>query len=134
MLSPVAIRALYGAGFGETIPTLRVLFVEVTLAGTVMVLAQAPMALGRPGVTTILQAVGLVLTIPLMLWLVPKEGIVGAAYALLITTTCRLVILLAAFPVLLKLPAPSLWFTRNDADSVHRIYEAAVSRLLVRQT
>ena len=128
VLSPVAIRMLYGSSFRGAIPVLRVLLVEVTVAGTVMVLAQAPMALGRPGITTILQAAGLGLTIPLMLFYVPRYGIVGAAIALLASTTIRLFLILAAFPLILKLPTPRLWFNHNDLLEMYRLSKMMMAR------
>ena len=37
------------------------------------------MALNRPGVVTVFQGVGLSLSVPMMLWLIPRYGIYGAA-------------------------------------------------------
>ena len=87
---------------------LRMLLVEVTLSGCVFVLAQAFMALGRPGMVTLLQAAGLSISIPIMILLVPRWGIAGAALALLVSTTARFLLVLASFPMILKVSAPSL--------------------------
>jgi O-antigen/teichoic acid export membrane protein len=64
------------------------------------------MALGRPGVVTALQIAGLLLAVPLMLFLVPRFGILGAGLALLISTTVRLVFVLLSFPFFLKMRVP----------------------------
>jgi len=82
------------------------------------VLSQAFMALGRPGVITTLQAIGLSLTIPLMLILIPRLGLTGAALALLISTCARLTFVLASFPVMLKLPVPDLLVRREDIAKI----------------
>ena len=89
---------------------------EVTLAGSVSVLAQAFMALGRPGIVTILQAVGLSFSIPLMLILIPRWGIKGAATALLVSTLARLVFVMAGFPIFLKTRLPNLLPQVADFD------------------
>jgi O-antigen/teichoic acid export membrane protein len=81
-------------------------------------MSQAFMALGRPGVITALQAIGLSLTIPLMLLMIPKLGLTGAALALLISTCARLTFVLASFPLLLKLPVPDLLVQRKDITGV----------------
>ncbi len=78
------------------------------LSGATLVLAQAFMALERPGVITALQVVGLLLTLPLMLVFVPRLGIVGAGLALLISTSARLIFVLASFPVFLNMPVPNI--------------------------
>ena len=65
---PTLLRILYGKEYVGAVGALRVLVIEVVLSGATFVLAQAFMALGRPGIITILQAIGLSLSIPMMLW------------------------------------------------------------------
>ena len=66
------------------------------------------MALDRPGVVTILQAIGLSLSIPMMLWLIPRYGIYGAAVSLLTSTIARLLFICAGFRIFLKTTPPDL--------------------------
>jgi O-antigen/teichoic acid export membrane protein len=49
-----------------------------------------------------------------MLVLLPRFGLIGAAIALLVSTTCRLAFLLASFPMILKVPIPNLVPTSED--------------------
>jgi len=86
------------------------------------VLAQAFMALGRPGTVTLLQAVGLGLSVPLMLLLIPRFGIAGAAVSLLISTCARFAFLYASFPVILKMVPPSLRPQREDFEVLRGVF------------
>ena len=66
------------------------------------------MALNHPGTVSLLQGFGLALTVPLMLLLIPRYGITGAALALLLSTLARLCFICIGFPVYLKLRTPDL--------------------------
>jgi O-antigen/teichoic acid export membrane protein len=114
ILGRMALVLLYGHSYSAATPVLRVLIVEVVLGGLAMVLAQAAMALGRPGVVTTLQTLGLALTVPLMFLLVPRWGIMGAAFALLLSTCSRLLFMVLSFPRLLGIECPRLWIDASD--------------------
>ncbi|MGI4831756.1 MAG: lipopolysaccharide biosynthesis protein [Janthinobacterium lividum] len=118
LLGPLFLRLLYGKEYVDAVNALRVLVVEVTLSGLVFVLAQAFMALGRPGTITALQAIGLSLSIPTMLWLVPKLGVLGAAIALLLSTVARLVLVLVAFKFVFNSPLPDLVPRGSDFTTI----------------
>jgi O-antigen/teichoic acid export membrane protein len=108
ILGPQVLGLLYGAEYQGATAVLRILVVEVVLAGATLVLAQAFMALGRPGIVTALQIIGLLLTVPLVILLTPRFGIVGAGLALLISTSTRLLFVLFSFPIFLKMRIPSI--------------------------
>jgi O-antigen/teichoic acid export membrane protein len=55
------------------------------------------MALGRPGLVTILQSSGLILSLPLFFLLVPRWGVLGASFALLTAALVRLILALCSF-------------------------------------
>ena len=114
ILGPLLLRLLYGSEYVGAVAVFRVLIVEVVLAGTTFVLAQAFMALGRPGIVTILQGVGLGLSVPLMLLLIPAYGLMGAGFALLASTTARLIFILGCYPLMLKVRPPNLLLMRED--------------------
>jgi O-antigen/teichoic acid export membrane protein len=114
LTGPTLLRLLYGAEYVGAVDAMRILVLEAILSGMVFVLAQAFMALNRPGVVTILQAVGLSLSIPMMLWLIPRYGIYGAAISLLVSTTARLVFVMAGFKIFLKIAPPRLLPSWND--------------------
>ncbi len=123
VLGPAALSLLYGKEFRGAGAVLRILVLEIVLGGAAQVLSQAFMALGRPGVITGLQVTGLALTIPLMLLLVPRFGIVGAGAALLGSTMARLAFVIASFPVFLKMRVPNLLPVREDFHFVVRTLE-----------
>lgn len=118
LAGPKLLVLLYGAEYQGATSILRILVLEVVLSGATQVMSQAFMALGRPGVITTLQTIGLSLTIPLMLVLIPRIGLTGAALSLLISTCARLAFVLVSFPLLLKLPIPNLLVQRKDITGV----------------
>ena len=52
---PTLLRVVYGAEYVSAAGALRILVLEAVLSGVTFVLAQAFMALNRPGVVTVLQ-------------------------------------------------------------------------------
>lgn len=114
LLGPTLLKVFYGKDYTSATGVLRIMLVEVTLSGLVFVLAQAFMALNHPGTVSLLQGVGLGLSVPLMLVLIPRFGINGAAMSLLLSTAARLVLICFGFPFYLKMPVPDLLPSRND--------------------
>lgn len=106
---PFLLGLLYGREYTGATTVLRLLVLEVIISGATLVLSQTFMALARPGVITALQVIGLLLTLPLMLVLVPKLGIVGAGLALLVSTMARFIFVLASFPIFLKMRVPHIF-------------------------
>jgi O-antigen/teichoic acid export membrane protein len=118
---PQILSLVYGQQFLGAVTVFRLLVLEVVLLGMAWVLAQAFMALGKPGWVTLLQGVGLSISVPLLLVLVPPYGLEGAGLALLISATLRLVLALLSFPLILKMRIPRLWLTRTDIHAIlHR--------------
>ncbi len=114
MVGPVLLRVLYGSEYAHSVLSLRLLLLEVTLSGCVFVLAQAFMALGRPGMVTLLQGLGLALSVPLMLLLIPRWGIAGAAASLLLSTCARFIFICVSFKLTLRVPFPRLMPDKSD--------------------
>ena len=111
---PALLGLLYGAEYRGAGGVVRILVVEVVLSGVAQVLSQAFMALGRPGLVTSLQVIGLLMTIPLMLVLIPRFSVEGAAGALLISTSVRLAFVLVSFQRVLKVECPRIVARRAD--------------------
>jgi O-antigen/teichoic acid export membrane protein len=111
---PILLPLFYGDAFSRGIAVGQVLTLEAVISGLISVLAQAFMALGRPGIVTILQALGLAVVVPLMFLLLPHFGLIGAAYALLLSTMVRLAIMVGFYPAILKVPFPRLIPTLDD--------------------
>ncbi|HUA98555.1 MAG TPA: oligosaccharide flippase family protein [Terracidiphilus sp.] len=105
---PDLLRVVYGPEYAAAAGALRFLVLEAILSGMTFVLAQAFMALNRPGVVTVLQALGLSLCIPMMLLLIPRYGIDGAVISLLVSTTARFLFVCAGFGIFLKTRPPRL--------------------------
>jgi O-antigen/teichoic acid export membrane protein len=121
LLGPVLLRLLYGFEYMGAVPVFRLLLVEVVIGGTGWVLTQAFMALGQPGTVTILQGIGLGLSVPLMLLLIPVYGLVGVGLSVLCSTTIRFIFTLISFPLILKVRPPSLLLTREDVNFMKQI-------------
>ena len=90
-LSPYAIELLYGREFMGAVATVQILLIREIIASGASILLQYFMANGKPGQVSILEAIGIGLNIPLMLWLLPLYGLPGVATALLLTSLVRLV-------------------------------------------
>lgn len=119
-LGPLALRVVYGPEFSSAVPVFRILLAEVVLSGATWILAQAFMASNRPGITSITQGIGVGLTVPLLLVLVPRYGLVGAGLAILTSTTVRFIFVVASFPITLKVRPPRLWPRWSDFASIIR--------------
>jgi O-antigen/teichoic acid export membrane protein len=114
LFGPWLLKLLYGSEFVESVTVFRILLLEVILNVIIWVLSQAFMGLGRPGILTILQGFGLLITVPLMLVLIPRFDFVGAGLSLLLSTFARLVFLLFCFPLILKVRPPDLIINKQD--------------------
>ncbi|TVQ16883.1 MAG: polysaccharide biosynthesis protein [Leptolyngbya sp. DLM2.Bin15] len=120
VLGPFFLTLLYGEDFAPAAPVFRILLVEVLISGTSWMLAKSFMAAGRPGVVTVLQGIGLSITVPMMLLLIPRYGLIGAGLALLISTSVRFVLVLASYPLVLKVAPPNLLITMDDVQYIRR--------------
>src|SRR5450755_488295 len=121
LLGPQMLSLLYGGQYQVATTVLRILVIEVVLSGAALVLSQAFMALGRPGVITALQVTGLLLAIPLVMVLTPRYGIVGAGLALLLSTSTRLICVLLCFPLFLKMRVPDILPKWQDISSITKM-------------
>lgn len=121
LLGPFLLRLMYGPQYLSAVPALRILVLEVVLQGGVYVMAQAFMAMGRPGIVTILQATGLSLSLPLMLVFIPRFGVSGAAAALLCSTVARFLLLFTGFRLFLKHPPPDILPRTADLREIYAL-------------
>jgi enterobacterial common antigen flippase len=119
-LGGILLSLVYGNKFDGATPVLRILLGEAILDGMTSVLSQAFLAAGIPGVVTLLQGCGLLTAVPLLFWMVPRYGLKGAAFALLISTSFRLTFVLLSFPMRLKVAPPRLLLRLSDIREVMR--------------
>ena len=117
---PVVLPLAFGRAFAESVPIARVIVISFALNGLVYVLAQAFMAAGRPGIVAVVQLCGLATTVPAMLLLIPRIGLLGAAVALVVSTTVRFLSLLLCFRTILKASIPSLIINSGDIAFLRR--------------
>jgi O-antigen/teichoic acid export membrane protein len=108
ILGPWALEFLYGPEFLSAVPVFRLLVAQAILGGATWVLAQAFMASNKPGTVSIMQAIGVGLTVPLLVVLVPRYGLVGAGLAMLLSTAARFAFVLMNFPMTLGVSPPRL--------------------------
>lgn len=108
------LRLIYGSAFLPAAPVFRLLLLEALLAGLVRVLGQAFFALARPGTIAGLQAGGLGFLVCLLVFLVPRFGIIGAGLALLTSTGLRLLFILGAYRLVLHVALPSFALQLSD--------------------
>jgi O-antigen/teichoic acid export membrane protein len=87
--SGTALHLLYGKEYLIANGLLKILICEAILSGSVTVMSQLFMAIGRPGTVTLLQVAGLATAIPMMTVLVPRFGSAGAGIALVISAVLR---------------------------------------------
>lgn len=87
--SMLAIRTLYGPEYLIATGLFRILVLEALLSGSISVMSQPFMAMGKPGTVTMFQAGGLLASIPLICLFVPRWGADGAGVALLISACLR---------------------------------------------
>ena len=118
ILGPWVLSLVYGQEFLEAVPIFRLLLAEVVLSGATWILAQSFMAYDRPGLVSITQVVGVSLSMPLLIVLVPKYGLFGAGLAVLISTIVRFIFVLANFPISLGVRPPRLWPRWSDFAAI----------------
>lgn len=92
------LNLVYGSRFTGAEAVLPFLVVEAIAGGLTSVLAQAFLATGFPGTVSFLQGCGLITSIPLLYWMIPIYGLRGAGCALMLSTLCRLMLVLLNFP------------------------------------
>jgi O-antigen/teichoic acid export membrane protein len=93
--APVLLPLLYGPAFRAAVIPTWILLAGMTTGSVYGVLTAYLSGIGRPGLTSIAQAAGLVVTVALDLTLIPLLGITGAATASTfsyLTTTCVLAV------------------------------------------
>jgi len=115
--SPV-LSLVYGHKFDGAAPVLHILLIESILDGMTSVSSQAFLAAGFTGVVTLLQGCGLISAVPLMYWMVPRFGLRGAAFALVLSTSFRLAFVLLSFPMRLKMKPPSIILRPSDIRAI----------------
>jgi O-antigen/teichoic acid export membrane protein len=127
LLGTPALRLLYGSKYADASSVLKILILEALLSGAITIMSQPFMALGRPGVVTMLQVTGLLFTIPGIVVLVPRYGTSGACIALVMSACLRLVLLAGAYRRIL--PGVIEW-RKDGLDLTRQLLAMARSQFL----
>jgi O-antigen/teichoic acid export membrane protein len=120
LVMPWLLELLYGKAYLGAIDVFRILITETVLSGTVVILIQAFMAFDKPIILTVVQLVGLGISAPLMMILISKYSLIGAAIAVLCSTSAKLICVMACYPAILKFKVPRLWLNRSDLLGLQR--------------
>jgi O-antigen/teichoic acid export membrane protein len=99
--APVALPLVYGHAFAAAVVPTWILLAGMAGGSVYGVLSAFLAGIGRPGMTSIAQAAGLVVTVALDLTLIPQLGIVGAAIA----STCAYLTTAAVLAACFRLAA-----------------------------
>lgn len=113
------IRLIYGQDFVAGAAVIWFLLCDTLLGGLTRILAQALMAMGRPGAITLLNAVQFAISIPLCLALLPRYEIAGVAAGMLAATALRFVLTLLLYPLVLGIPRPRLIISGSDVTFIY---------------
>ncbi len=127
---PALLQWLYGPAYRPASQILQILVCQVIVAGLVHVLLQGFLAAGRPGVATTIQLTGLACGVPLFLVLVPRFGVSGAAVALLLSSTLRLILTIASYRAVLGVATPRVWIDGSDLAEFAHYRTALVESVL----
>lgn len=96
-LAPVVLPAFYGSEFRPAVLPAWLLLIGLAGGGVTGILSAYLYAVGRPGVVSAAQGLGVVVTVALDLTLIPRYGITGAAVASAAAYVSTTVVLLAIF-------------------------------------
>jgi O-antigen/teichoic acid export membrane protein len=119
MIVPIVLPIFYGARFGEAAKLTQILMLEAFFGGTASVCMQGFLASGRPALMTLIQGCWLASSITLLIFLVPRLGLPGAAISLVVSSLIRLALVLTAYPLALKAKVPRLVPTRADFAMIY---------------
>jgi O-antigen/teichoic acid export membrane protein len=125
IVAPMLLGLLFGRDFLPAVPVFRVILVATVFNGTADIAAQAFMATGRPGVVSILRCVELAILAVLLVYLVPKLGLMGAAWGMLAAACFRFIGIMSCHPIMLGQPPPRLYLDRSDIRRIRATRERA---------
>jgi O-antigen/teichoic acid export membrane protein len=114
LVANIVVPVVYGPDFSAVLPVLGILIGETVLGGLVIVHFQAFMSTGRPAFVTIIEASWTATAFALLLLLVPRMNLTGAATALLLAAVVRLTCVILAYPIILKRPIPNMIIEASD--------------------
>lgn len=124
---------LFGPAFTTAVPIVWILVPATAVLGMNQILSVAFRAIGRPGIASQAELVGLVVTV-LGLWaLLPRYGIYGAAFASLLAYSVIQCYLLVRIRTVLRLSGRDLWIPdKNDFAAARTVVDRARRKITAR--
>ncbi|GAC1566797.1 MAG: hypothetical protein NVS2B3_01530 [Vulcanimicrobiaceae bacterium] len=113
---PILLPRLYGGDFGASVPVVFVLLGDILLSGPTSTIAEAFKASGRPGLVTMIEAATLASSVVLMITIIPRLGVIGAAIALLLASLLRLLAIVSFYPRVVGTRFPRFILERTDIE------------------
>jgi O-antigen/teichoic acid export membrane protein len=123
LLIPVVLPLVYGADFAGAANIARLLVMEGVISGTVWVLLQAFVALGRPELPTMVHGVTVLLSAVLLLVFIPPYGVLGAAASLLAVSVVKLIFAMGLYRSVLAVPLRRMLHDRSDLLFLHELLQ-----------
>jgi enterobacterial common antigen flippase len=120
------IQWVYGHDFVASAIVIWLILGDTLLGGMSRLLAQTMMAIGRPGLVTLVNSAQFAISIPLSLVLLPRFQMTGVAAAMLVGTSFRLVVMMASYSLILGLQRPRLLLSYADLRFIYARLRAAV--------
>lgn len=114
VIAPLLLGGLFGPAFLPAVQPFRFLVIAVILTVTADTLAQAFMATGKPGTVSALRGAELAVLITSLIILARRNGIEGAAVAILVSATFRLAAMYICFPLILSQKGPRMYLNASD--------------------
>jgi O-antigen/teichoic acid export membrane protein len=114
LTAPNLIKVLYGDDFLRATNVLRILILSILVSSSDWILSQTFLSLNKPGIVTLLQSFGIIVTIPMFILFINFYGINGAALAILFSNLIRLISTLICYKLVLKVKIPNVIFDPED--------------------
>ena len=114
LAGPVMLELLYGPRFAPAVGIFRLLLLDAVAASAARILFQAYSGSGRPGWVTGFEAAGTVASLASMVVLVPRFGLQGMAWSVIVGSVVRLACGVAALRPALGEGMPGLLLRRSD--------------------
>jgi O-antigen/teichoic acid export membrane protein len=118
VVAPLLLEVLFGKAFLPAVPVFRLLLVAVIASSTADILSQAFLATGRPGTASLLRCLEMAALVGLLFYLVPKNGMIGAAEAILASAVIRFVATVTCYPLVLGHKLPRFYINRADLRQI----------------
>ena len=117
LAGPYLLTLLYGPRFASAVTPFQVLLLDTLVASSARILYLAFSGSGRPEWVTGFEMAGVMVSVAAMLVLVPRFGLTGAAFAVLLASSVRLACGIAGLRLVLRSEMPRLLLSWSDVQA-----------------